>query len=494
MTVAAAYTANLVNFLVPTTSSTTTLDTLVVDDAYDYSTTLQTPASTNIDHYIQNQYPVCVVKNTSTEDEIRKDYPNFPNVVTKSTEEEVLESVFNGECNVAILYRSAWDGYWKYNSSTDGDCNNPLYEVGQYRYPKPSSGLGNNNHKAGIATISSTFDDEMLCTSLVRDVLNLHMIQMKEDGFIDQAWEQHVRQLLSVDKTTTRTMTQPDCVDNTTVDSSGNNNSNRRQRYLQQQKQLQQQRMLAGGKRKASSAAGDLTTGADPLTIKSTGGIFIMHATLSVVAIILALIHRAFGLTARRNKERQEKCLRRQLKKIEAKRAFSVAVTPSQKRKTLINVMKYENEDFTSGDGKTLSFNLESEKDLSSSTGPKDTSYQLDAENNMTSTYDGDYSIPVEESAPRSSSKENNAPTSSAFESILNDPEVNAVLEMEDNLEEMQISQRKQEEVVEDLQGQMYHLNGQVTNLQDQMTILQGQMSTLIQMMGNARSSNGGSN
>jgi hypothetical protein len=38
----------------------------------------------------------------------------------------------------------------------------------------------------GFATIS---DSGSLCTSLIRDVVNLLLVEMKDDGFIDRAWE-----------------------------------------------------------------------------------------------------------------------------------------------------------------------------------------------------------------------------------------------------------------------------------------------------------------
>jgi hypothetical protein len=68
---------------------------------------------------------------------------------------------------------SSWQEFSR-DSSVNGDCQ--MSWIGRVF----------RDGEAGFATIS---DSGSLCTSLIRDVVNLLLVEMKDDGFIDRAWE-----------------------------------------------------------------------------------------------------------------------------------------------------------------------------------------------------------------------------------------------------------------------------------------------------------------
>jgi hypothetical protein len=96
------------------------------------------------------------------------DFPNARLVRTYDSR-GVYEGVQSGNCTIGITSFSAWTSY-QYDASVNGDCS--LEWIGRsYKFVP-----------AGFATKA---DSGVLCTSLLRDVINLFMDQMKADGFVD---------------------------------------------------------------------------------------------------------------------------------------------------------------------------------------------------------------------------------------------------------------------------------------------------------------------
>jgi hypothetical protein len=93
---------------------------------------------------------------------------------------------------------------------------------------------------SGMAT---AVDTAQSCTSLISDVLDYHLIQMKIDGFIDQVWEKHLK-------------------------NAGN-------------------QVCVEASSDAIAGIGDGDTTA--LGLKEMGGIFVFHSILSLVAILFAI-------------------------------------------------------------------------------------------------------------------------------------------------------------------------------------------------------------
>jgi len=97
-------------------------------------------------------------------------------LVEKPNDFETFMGLQNNECDYAIVGKSGWLEYER-TEATNGECN--LARVGRTF----------KNFEAGFAVKS---DAGTLCTSLVRDVINSIMYDMQEEGFVDQAWDDHL--------------------------------------------------------------------------------------------------------------------------------------------------------------------------------------------------------------------------------------------------------------------------------------------------------------
>ena len=201
--VASAYTANLASNLVVQKQPLSPIQTL--GDA------------------VRMQVPICVWATTGTDALVTKAFPNG-RFVRKPTAQGVFEGVLSGECRVAASDLPSWD-YYSGRVDVNGDCR--LDWIGRtYKFTK-----------AGFAVAA---DSGTRCTSLIRDVINLHMGEMKLDGFVDEAYEAYLAQQAEID-----------CDNQGDVGSSENSNQ---------------------------------------LGLKNMGGIFTFHFGISVVAIIIALV------------------------------------------------------------------------------------------------------------------------------------------------------------------------------------------------------------
>lgn len=162
--VAATYTANLASFLVVENTSAVQLNSL--EDA------------------VRIRAPICVHKSSQTDETISSTFPNAI-LIKKKTEGDMYGGLRNGDCLVIATNAGSW-AYWEKEATVNEDC--ALEWVGRIFRIFP----------AGFATKS---DSGTLCTSLIRDVLNLHMLQMKEDGFLEEAWNQYLARMATVDCT-----------------------------------------------------------------------------------------------------------------------------------------------------------------------------------------------------------------------------------------------------------------------------------------------------
>ena len=86
---------------------------------------------------------------------------------------EILEGVLKKECDVALVAKTLLDLFEK-NEKINDRCK--LGWVGQSAM---------NYYPGGFTT---TVDTGTNCTSLISHVLDLHMNEIKEDGFLDNAW------------------------------------------------------------------------------------------------------------------------------------------------------------------------------------------------------------------------------------------------------------------------------------------------------------------
>lgn len=203
---AAAYTANLASFLVVEHTPTISIES--IEDA------------------VRMRAPICVLASTQTDNAVTNAFPNA-RLVRKRQEEDVYHGVSTGECTVAATTASAWN-YYERQSQVNGACE--LQWVGRVF----------RNVPAGFGMRS---DSGTLCTSLIRDVMNLHLLEMKQDGFMDEAWDDYLARV-----------SDTDCGAGSDSDLASSD------------EQTQQQ-----------------------LDLESMGGVFVFHFGLSFVAIVMAL-------------------------------------------------------------------------------------------------------------------------------------------------------------------------------------------------------------
>ena len=207
--VAAAYTANLASFLVALrTLPSSTLES--VQDAVAQRAPICLQASVALDQYITNQYPSAIL-------------------VRKESEADVYRGLLQGECVVAVVPKSSHEIYLK-NSEINSDCG--LTWQGRVEKFVPS-GLANR------------VDAGNLCTSLAGHVLDLHLLEMDADGFLEEVWEEHIQRVGS-------------------------------------------QNCLA--EQSSAGPSGEVEDGdMYSLSIQEMSGIFIVHAVLTSIAVLLAM-------------------------------------------------------------------------------------------------------------------------------------------------------------------------------------------------------------
>jgi hypothetical protein len=157
MLVASAYTANLASFLV--VKNTPSLQIESVGDA------------------ARAGLPMCVLSGSATDMLVSQQYPGARLIRPDPAlgEEGLFFGVLRGDCTVALTTVSTWDTF-KGNSTLNPNCQ--LAWVG----------LVFKFSQGGFATFS---DSGTLCTSLIRDVLNLHIVEMEEDRFLPSALEKY---------------------------------------------------------------------------------------------------------------------------------------------------------------------------------------------------------------------------------------------------------------------------------------------------------------
>ena len=208
--VGAVYTANLASFLVARRQPSYAIET--VKQAVLVRAPICVQAKVNIDDYLSEKYPEAVL-------------------VRKPTKEEIFSSLKSGECSVAVVAVAEYEQYSR-DINVNGDCS--LTWNGRVEQIIP----------AGFA---SAVDSGTLCTSLISHVLDLHLVQMRADGFLEREWEAYLQ----------RTGTQ-NCV-----------------------------------KAVDTSAEGNEETFS--LGVPDMAGIFIIHVMLSALAVIVAVMHYCRG-------------------------------------------------------------------------------------------------------------------------------------------------------------------------------------------------------
>ena len=135
----------------------------------------------NIQEAIQQRYPMCTVESTNADIFIRKHYPTANRILKQSAEETFL-SLQSGECSIAITEADAWKFYQHNGTLNPGGDKFTL--VGDVVEP----------FEAGFAVKA---DGDELCSSLIKSALDVHLVDMLNEGFVNKAWMNQLKRLLN---------------------------------------------------------------------------------------------------------------------------------------------------------------------------------------------------------------------------------------------------------------------------------------------------------
>lgn len=240
LVLASAYTANLASFLVAQKTAV-----ILAQD---------------LDEVFERQLPLCIRDGAAVFNQINNEYSTKGgvNFRASSTFQEVYEDLTAGRCDMMATRAGTWNlephknldciaqffcypltillhylsaadfDAFKNDQSKNPDCS--LEWVGRAQYV----------NKGGPGTL---VDTSVYCTSVVRHVLDVHIHEMLSDGFIEKVWNQHLRTLDQYN------VCAPSSLDET-----------------------------------------QLLDGEYALEITDVGGVFVFHAILILVSIIVTLV------------------------------------------------------------------------------------------------------------------------------------------------------------------------------------------------------------
>ena len=175
--VGAAYTANMASFLVSP----------IVQDLQ-YST---------VDDAVLRDAGLCVQKGGVIADLLHLKYPSLK-LVPIQGEQRIYESlrtpVDQGGCDAAAHQFNVYSVY-RHNKNVNYDCSIQSEEQVVLNLP---AGMA-----TAIDTGSSSSDDQTrppsFCTSLISHVLDYHLLEMINDGFIEESWSHHLNRVGTIE-------------------------------------------------------------------------------------------------------------------------------------------------------------------------------------------------------------------------------------------------------------------------------------------------------
>merc|ERR1712151_401022 len=159
LVIASAYTANLAAFMVNDNTSMTI---------------------NTFQDVVDQKLPVCITNKISKSERLQKDYPHA-NYVVVETEREAFNLLNSGRCDITLTAYESFNGFKK-SAEYNPNCN--LYWVGRAVY-----------HSMASFAIK---DRKKYCRSIFRDVIDIHLKEMKNDGALQKIWEDQRK--LTMDK------------------------------------------------------------------------------------------------------------------------------------------------------------------------------------------------------------------------------------------------------------------------------------------------------
>jgi len=140
-----------------------------------------------IDDALTRGLSICVQEGYLSHEYMLRTYPQAK-LVAKSGGKGDIRGLLAGDCVLALSSVNEWDEA-KINKEFNGDCN--LEWVGRVVHPV-NAGFG------------VKIDSGKLCTSFIQNVLNMHLVDMKEDGTLEKIRKGIMQQQLSIDCTTAK--------------------------------------------------------------------------------------------------------------------------------------------------------------------------------------------------------------------------------------------------------------------------------------------------
>ena len=272
--------------LVMTATYTANLASLFVDENQ-YGQQIE-----SIDHAIRLGIPICTYANTNSDTIIKEKFPKAIRV-PKLSEVEAYDGLHKGECGLVAAYKANWLGYQRerrYNPDCDLEWAGRTVEVIQSGFAvKADAG-----HK---------------CTSLIRDVFNLHLSEMISSGTLADAWEKHYAKSEDIDCSAIQNDNIEDVDEDSNVDDRNRRGLRRREvpvqhllsslserdgdvRSASQTWRKQRHRKLksgGGGGGGTAGKGGDADPSSASLTIRQMAGTFAFHWVSMLVSISMSI-------------------------------------------------------------------------------------------------------------------------------------------------------------------------------------------------------------
>jgi hypothetical protein len=147
------------------------VDATLIANTYEHSVMRE---CSDIEDIQRSGLPVCIVKGSAIEDIMLKQYPKIASVPVDS-EVELYTSMRAGKCTAAVTFHQYWHQYRSKRAvnGVEGTC----------RHVSPA-GSTILSGEGGFVIKADSGGQRGKCTSLIRDVFDLHMNDMFLDGFI----------------------------------------------------------------------------------------------------------------------------------------------------------------------------------------------------------------------------------------------------------------------------------------------------------------------
>ncbi|CAB9504715.1 expressed unknown protein [Seminavis robusta] len=264
--------------LVMTATYTANLASLLVDRKF------QGPAT--IEEIVVYQNKICTWEGTASDTYVRDTYKKAIRV-PKVTEPEMYEGLLNGDCQFILTNMASFKknkAMREYNPRCD------MRLVGD----------GDKVVQVGSGFVVSA-DSGTLCTGFIRDVLNLLMRDIIEDGFLDRIWEDEYRRTQTIDCLTYRPGL--DLPNDDADDMDARTRQLLKDPYIRSLQGLRRG-LKAGGKGAAGGAVAEVAPAvSQTLTIEQMIGTFVCHWGLMVIALVVAQANRMYNRYLRRKAE-----------------------------------------------------------------------------------------------------------------------------------------------------------------------------------------------